>query len=144
MLIGGWAFMGLVAGIALAGRSKLLVQLFCGLCLVFIVMLVIVKLTLSRQAAQQFLVGFLVALELSSAIGTWLAFIAARRRGLIGWPTIYMALSLTAALCALAMGGDAMHASQHPPVYAAIIATVSLAVAPLATAPLALAWNRTR
>jgi hypothetical protein len=78
------------------------------------------------------------------ALGTVWAFVAARRRGLIGSPTVASAFSVWAVLGGLIV----LDWVQHPArplilgVLAACLAT--LVVAPLAAAPLALAWNRNR
>lgn len=143
-LIGAWTVLWLLAAAAMTGRSTLFVKLFCGLFAAFIGASVFARLALSRQAQEQFWHGALLVSGVLFVLGTAWVFIAARRRALIGWPTVYVAATLWAALCALVAIADMLHATHRLPIYALLVGICALAVAPLATAPLALSWNRTR
>ena len=81
-------------------------------------------------------------------LGTVWAFVAARRRSLIGSPTVWAAMVLWGALCALAMLFWSQHRNEHwispSPVFVYLIGLLALVVFPLAAAPLALVWNRNR
>jgi hypothetical protein len=80
------------------------------------------------------------------------AFVAARRRGLVGSPTLYAAFSVWLALCIVTVftlkdlffNLDLPLPAPELPIYALAVGLFALAVAPLATTPLALAWNRHR
>ena len=77
-------------------------------------------------------------------LGTTLWFVAARRRLLIGTPTVGAAAGVWTVLSGLIV----LDWAQHParPWLAGLLAVsaAALVVAPLAAAPLALAWNRNR
>lgn len=143
-LVGAWTVLWLLASAALTGRSKLFIQLTCGLLVAFLGATVFARLCLSRDARQQLWQGVLVACGLLFVVGTAWAFVAARRRALIGWPTVYVAATLWAALCVLVAVADVLQATQRVAIYLSLVGVCALAVAPLATAPLAVAWNRNR
>ena len=90
--------------------------------------------------------GFIVLVSTLFVLGTLAAFIAAVRRGLIHWPAVYVAGTLWAVLTAAALFTlvNRLTPAQSLVSIAVAVGIFALAVAPLATAPLALAWNRTR
>jgi hypothetical protein len=143
-LVGAWTVLWLLASAALTGRSKLFVQLLCGLLVTSIATTLLSRFVLTRQAQAQLWHGVLVVVGVLFVLGTAWAFLAARRRALIGWPTVYVAGTLWAALSALVAVADVLQARQGLPIYLSLVGICALAVAPLATAPLALAWNRSR
>lgn len=71
-------------------------------------------------------------------------FVAARRQRLIGWATVYVAATLWVALAVLIAVTDVWHVWQRPALYISLVGVGALALVPLAAAPLALAWNRSR
>ncbi len=143
-LLGAWTVLGLLTSVGLAGRTKLFVALFCGLFAIPIGLQLFLRFALSRQAQEQFGQGLLVVGGAIFILATAWAFIAAHRRALIGWPMIGVAASLWAAVSALIALIDAFQVSQRIPLYVLLVGVAALALAPLATAPMALAWNRTR
>lgn len=143
-LVGAWTVQWLLASAALTGRSRLFVKLICGLLVAFIGATVFARLVLSRDTQQQLWQAVLVVCGVLFVVGTAWTFVAARRRALIGWPTVYVAATLWAALCALVGVADVLQATQRVAIYLSLVGVCALAVAPLATAPLAVAWNRTR
>jgi hypothetical protein len=148
-LVGAWAAMGVLTPVALAGRQTLAaVLIFCSVAL-FVGLLLLSKYTLSRGGQEQFLQGSLVACGIALMMGTAWAFSAARRQSLIGGPTLIVASVVWVALCTLiALQRLSSLGTSHPaerlPIYIAAVGILALAVSPLATAPLALAWNRNR
>jgi hypothetical protein len=77
-------------------------------------------------------------------VGTAWAFAAARRRLLVGSPTVYAAAGLWVAASAL-VASEAWSAPAAPlAAYVFVIGVLALAALPWAAAPLALAWNRNR
>jgi hypothetical protein len=76
--------------------------------------------------------------------GTAWAFVAARRRALIGWATVYVAGTVWAALTAFVVLARVVLPAAPHLTFFFFICLSALVVAPLATAPLALAWNRNR
>jgi hypothetical protein len=148
-LVGAWAAMGVLTPVALAGRQTLAAVLIFGSVALFVGLLLLSKYALSREGQEQFFQGSLVACGIALMLGTAWAFSAARRRSLIGGPTLIVASVVWVALCTLvALQRLSSLGTSHPaerlPLYIAAVGILALAVSPLATAPLALAWNRNR
>ncbi|HEV3344273.1 MAG TPA: hypothetical protein VG125_28110, partial [Pirellulales bacterium] len=143
-LIGAWTVTGLLTTAGLTGRSRPFVIFLCGLFTLWIGLILLSKFALSRVAQEQLAHGACVAGGIAFVLATAWAMVASHRRALIGWPTVYVAASFWAALSALIAVADVVHASHRIPLYLLLVGISALAVAPLATAPLALAWNRTR
>jgi hypothetical protein len=143
-LIGAWTVTGLLAVAGLTGRSRPFVILSCAFFTLWIGLAVLSKFALSRLAQEQLVQGACAAGGIVFVLATAWAMVVAHRRALIGWPTVYVAASIWAALNAFIAVVDVMHASQRIPLYILLVGISALAVAPLATAPLALAWNRNR
>ena len=87
-LAGLWTAVGCVTSIGLAGRAKLFTQLMCGLFAAFIGLTLFSKFALSNQAQWQF-ERAVVAIGATCVLGTAWMFLAARRRLLIQWPTVW-------------------------------------------------------
>lgn len=143
-LIGAVAILGLLTCAGLSGRRGPFLILFCALPGAFIGLSLFAKFALAREAREQFLEATWASAAVLAILLTAWAFAAARRRKLISWPTVYVAGSLWAALAALIAVADVLHAGQRPALFVLLAGVCALAVAPLAAAPLALAWNRTR
>ena len=91
-----------------------------------------------------FVRGVAITAEVVIVSGTVWAFVAARRRALIGSMTVCVAFSTWAVLSGLIMLDWWLHPSRTLPSGVLAISLAALVVAPLAAAPLALAWNRNR
>lgn len=144
VFVGAWALFGFVTSVGLVGRARLFTYLVCGLLGGLTLLQSAVTFILPRPQQQTF---WEVAITISAVIvimaSGW-AFLAARRRKLIGWTTVYVAASLWLALSSLVALTNMLHARERHALLAALVAVCALAVAPLATAPLALAYNRHR
>jgi len=143
-LLGAWTTAGIFASIMLTGRRGLAglfvfatVALFCGGAL-------FAKNLLSPQAQDYFFEAALFGGGIAFAAYTTWAFTAARRRLLIGGPTLYFAATAWAALCTLVGWEWRIHSAQGLALWVCVAGILALAVAPLASAPLALTWNRNR
>lgn len=77
-------------------------------------------------------------------LGTICAFIAAIRRKLISPQTSLLAIVAWISLSAAALSERVVYPGPPAHIYLFVIGVLSLVFAPLATVPLALAWNRTR
>jgi hypothetical protein len=143
-LIGAWALMGLLTSLGLAGRSHLLMVLFCVLPAVYIGLAVFSKFALSRSGQELFMQCTISVTAVAVMLATIWIFVAARRQRLIGWATVYVAATLWAALAALIGVTDVWQVWQRPALYVSLVGVGALALVPLAAAPLALAWNRSR
>jgi hypothetical protein len=143
-LVGAWAAVGILAPVALAGRQKLAMSMIFGFGALLVGLLLFSKFALSREGQEQFLDGAVVACGIVLVVGTVAAFFAAHRRSLIGAPTLLIAASVWGLLCALVAIERLSHPGERLSVYLCAAGILALAVSPLATAPLALAWNRNR
>jgi hypothetical protein len=146
-LLGVWTVMGLGASIGMAGRPYLLVKVLGGAMFTHIALVLFSSFALSPQAQAAFGRGVTIALAAAFLAGTVWAFVAAVRRALVGWPTVYVAASIWAGLTVMIVLVGAVAPLPRPMPLASglmLIALAGLTVAPLATAPLALAWNRNR
>jgi hypothetical protein len=76
--------------------------------------------------------------------GTAAAFVIAHRRSLIGTRTVATAAIVWALVSAVAALGPFSTRGDAVVVWLCAAGVLALAVSPLATAPLALEWNRTR
>jgi len=148
-LVGAWAAIGVLTPVTLAGRQTLAGVLIFGPVALFVGLLLFSKYALSREGQEQFFQGSLVACGIALMLGTVWAFSAARRRSLIGRPTLVVASVVWIVLCTLvALQRISSLGTSNPaerlPIYIAALGILALAISPLATAPLALAWNRHR
>jgi len=143
-LLGAWTAAGILAPIALAGRQSLAAWLVFGSVVLFVGLLLFSKNVLSPQAQDYFAEGLAVFWGIAFVLWTIWAFAAARRRLLVGRPTVYVAAGVWSSLCILAAILWAPNSVERLTVYVCVAGILALAVAPLATAALALAWNRTR
>jgi hypothetical protein len=136
----------LLAIIGQAGRARLSIALFCSAMALLICGLLFTKYVLSRdpQLAAYFRNGSLIVAGIVFVAGTAWAFAAARRRLLVGSPTVYAAAGLWVAASALAASEAWTSPAAPLAVYVFVIGVLALAALPLAAAPLALAWNRNR
>ena len=143
-LLGCWTVLGLVTSASLAGRFSLLQQLYFGLIAFAIVMLAVSKYVLSPVAVTQLYYGTLAISGVAFVLATAWAFGKARSGSLIRIPTVCVAASLWSVLSTVVLLEWFRHPVEKFPVYLFVIGLMAAAVAPLATAPLALTWNRNR
>jgi hypothetical protein len=143
-LVGAWTAVGVIAPIAMAGRPILIATTLFGASVLFCGLVLFSKNVLSVQGQDYFVEGLSVFWGIAFVVWTIWGFAVARRRSLIGWPTLYVALSVWAALCTVVTMVWGSHSTERLPLLVCVEGLLALSVAPLATAPLALAWNRTR
>jgi hypothetical protein len=143
-LLGTWIVLTTGASIGLIGRQYLLVKVLTVLLGGYIGLILFAGSALSQETQELFGRAVAVAVSVAFLLGTAWAFSAAHRRLLIGWPTIYVAGSIWVVLTAIL--ALAWTRSLPMPISAMLllVGLAALAVAPLATTPLALAWNRNR
>jgi hypothetical protein len=136
---GCWTVTGLAASLALTGRRKLVVAVFVTLVVLFVATLVLLNFVLPEETRDAAAMGLLGTIAAATTAGTVLALVVAARRGLIGRAAIVCgAVSWAVAAVGLA-------ALVEPWGGRVIVAGVtSLIALPLASIPLAIAWNRHR
>jgi hypothetical protein len=143
-LLGPWIIVGLGAALGLADRPVLTAKLICALFACFIGLTVLPRFFLS-EPAQRLLwnvtVGVCATVLVLATVGT---FIAARRRELIGSPTVYVAAALWCVLVTPVVTEWVLHRDRPAQLYVFAITALALAVAPPAAVPLALSINRHR
>ena len=144
-LLGPWVVTGNLAALLLqGGRQSYLVALACFTPVALFIIAMISKFLLSHEA-QVILTWTLVVLTTTSLViaSVWV-FVAARRRKLIQGPTLWAAAIVwTTATAGLALKWPD-YATPHWLGYLLIAAAAALVVAPVASVPLALSWNRHR
>ncbi|MEI8017818.1 MAG: hypothetical protein WCH39_06420 [Schlesneria sp.] len=142
--LGCWTVITVLASIGLTGRPVLFAKICCAMLALYMASLFFSVFVLTEKGRDEFFTG--VALIISAVLlsGTAWLFITALRRQLIQLPSaaacafIWIVLS---SLCVLIgsqyPGGELLN-------YFTLVALVALVVAPIAAAPLAVSWNRTR
>jgi hypothetical protein len=143
-LVGAWAAMGLSIPIVLTGRKRLLMATVFSTISLLVGLMLFSILAFSRKGQEQFFRGTLAVAGALLVLGTVWAFLAAKKRALISPPTVVAAASLSGLLCALAAVYGMSHPEEGLLTYVSVAGILALAVSPMATAPLALAWNRNR
>lgn len=143
-LLGSWTTVSVLAAISMTGRTQLLAQLICGFLAAFIGLGLFRRFVLPVSAQLPFDRGIGITIGAVLLLGTAWSFVAARRRSLIGMPTVGAAATVWALLSGLIVLDSTLHPTR--PWLAGVLAVslAALVVAPLAAAPLAIAWNRNR
>jgi hypothetical protein len=139
-----WAAMATVISIALVGRGRLVSQWFIGLSAGYVALMVLSKFGLTKQAHEALMHGLVIAAGLACNAVAIAGFLAAIKRGLIETPVAGAAIAAWIAL--IGVTAMSLPADVEMPRSAAVLlyGSLALAVAPIALAPLAMAWNRTR
>jgi hypothetical protein len=143
-LLAAWTSVGILTPFSLTGRIKLTTAALFGAMGLFVGGALFSKFALSPTAQEYFVQGAAIFCGVVFVVWTVSAFVVARRRSLIGWPTLYVAATAWAALCTLIAVMWFPRSAEALAVCLCVAGLLALAVAPLATAPLAVAWNRTR
>jgi hypothetical protein len=139
-----WILMASVLSAMLTGRGRLIVQLVTGTILAYIAFVLFAKYALPRESQDAAMGAMATMIGVALIGGTIAAFVAARRRALVEASTAWAALAVWAALVVVAVLALPSTIPAPPAAYIVLVGVLALAVAPLAAAPLALAWNRHR
>lgn len=143
-LCGTWAAMNLIASLVLTGRRHLFAILYGGLIIIWVGWAFFSNVFLSQPARELLAQAMMVLGGALCVIGSAWCFLIAGRRALIGWGTLAIAISLWALLSIVTLLEWGRHPTEPLSVYLLVVGLLALAVAPVATAPLAYSWNRTR
>ncbi len=142
--LGCWTVTAVLASIGLTGRPVLFAQICCATLALYLAGVFFSVFVLTEKGRDQFFTGvaFIICFVLLS-VTAWL-FITALRRQFIRLPSaaacafIWIVLSSLSVLIGMQLpGGELVN-------YFTLVALASLVVAPIAAAPLAVSWNRTR
>lgn len=143
-LLGPWIAVGLLSSLGQPGSSRFAISVFSAVFLLILTRPLFEQHFLSYQAQQQVDEAIVVCLGAIFVLGTAWAFIAARRRHLIEARTAWTIIGVWTMLSGFIVL-ESWRQSEFS-VTASVLAIGLLATvfAPLATAPLALTWNRNR
>lgn len=138
-----WSFLSLASSLALTGRQRFLVTFVVGSVPALLVMLFVVA---AREEGHAILPEEVTQIVMGSlaGFGALLAFVLARRRGLIGWTACGAALVGWMLLCGLWGSVSGQVGSWSSAIVIQMVGWLALPLAPFATGPLALSWNRHR
>jgi len=143
-LLGLWTAAAVTASLWLMGRSRLVAQLICGLIAAFVVATLLSKFALADRTRLILGQACLTAVGAAILLGTAWLFAAAHRRTLIQTTTLGVAVGVWLIATVLVMLQPPLPPESSRLAYLLIAATLALSIAPLAAAPLAVAWNRHR
>jgi hypothetical protein len=143
-LIGGWSGFAFLGPLGLGGMRRLLIGLIFGGAALLIGLLLLSGFLLSIEGQVEFVRWGLAVLASLLVAGTAAAFVIAYRRSLIGTRTVLAAASVWALVSLIVAVGLRSGPGGAVAISFYAAGTLALAVSPLATAPLALAWNRNR
>ena len=142
--VGCWTVITVLASIGLTGRPVLFAKICCAILALYLASVFFSVFVLTEKGRDQFFTGvaFIISVVLLSV--TALLFITALRRQLIRLPSavacafVWIVLSTLCVLIGMHYpGGELVN-------YFTLVALVAMVVAPIAAAPLAVSWNRTR
>ncbi len=143
-LVGAWTAAGVMLTLVLTGRQNLLGGVIFAAITLAIGLMLFQKTVLSPQAGEYFSRGLAAFGGLVFVLTTNVALVAANRRQLISRRMLSAAVATWIVLCSLGALLWPPLAVERFALYVLIAGLLALSVAPLATAPLAIAWNRTR
>jgi hypothetical protein len=142
-LLGAWGVTTVAASVSLTGRARLVLFLSCAFFTALIAVPLLERHVLARSSRAEFREWLWALIGASFLVGTVWAFVRARRREVISRATAGLAWLAWIIVCGVAVAAfDAQAAAGVPLLLLAGL--LSLTIGPIAAAPLALAWNRTR
>ena len=152
-LLIAWTLLGIGISLTLTGRQKIIASFFLSLLILFISSTLFTTMTRNEPHMKEIVLMVMGwAIGLTCGVGTVWAYGVAWRRGLIKGRTVIIAggFYLIAALYLISNEGREFNAllNLHSWIYSVkclfLLSVLALPLAPLATAPLALSWNRHR
>lgn len=143
-LFGSWTLVAVLASFGMTGRPVLVAQFFCIVAASHLGIAGFSGFVLSPDSQRWLWAGLAALWSIAFILGTLYSFIAAHRQNLIERRALIGSGGVWILLCALGIAIWVRFPTT--PLINCFVFTgfAALAVAPLATAPLALAWNRTR
>ena len=145
ILVASWIIVSCVASLGLSGYWKLFFQLVCGLVVGGVALSFGAKCLLPPDALRQFQTVVVAGAGVAFVLGTIWVFVEATRRSLVRRATCYgAAIAWVVGVTAMALYLRGITGEVPLNQYLLPAGILALAVAPLAGAPLALAFNRNR
>jgi hypothetical protein len=143
-LVGAWTAAGVMLTLALTGRQNLLAGSIFATITLAVGLMLFEKTMLSPQAGEYFSRGLAASGGMLFMVATIIALVAAHRRQLISRRMLSAVVATWIALCSLSVLFWSPFTVERFALGVLIAGLLALSVAPVATAPMALAWNRTR
>ncbi len=143
-LLGLWTTVTIVTCLGLMGRPTLVTSVAIAGFASFIAILIVSKHALSFDGQILLFEWLRSGFGAACVAGTVAVYIAALRRGLVGAPTAGLAGAAWCALCMFMVVDRVIGPGRSLHEYVLVAGLLALAVAPMAAAPLAIAWNRQR
>ena len=143
-LLGPWVVVGLLSSLVLTGSSRLAIRVFGAVFLLILSRPLFEQHFLSYQAQLQVDQAIFLCLCAVFVLGTAWAFVAARRRHLIEARTVWTIIGAWTLLSGFIVLESWRRTEFPVPASVLGIGLLATVFAPLATAPLALTWNRNR
>lgn len=144
-LLSSWTILAITTSIGLVGRwKKRFGELVMGLLALAFVLVIVAQMVLPNDTKSQLFYGVATICGTAFVLGTAWVFADARRRSLIGRPTLFAAAGLWAVLSMVVVLERAQNPAVPIPMCIFAVGFLAAAVAPLAAAPLALMRNRSR
>ena len=142
--VGCWTVITVLTSIGLTGRPVVYAQICCAAFALYLACLCLSIFVLSDKGREQLSLGVadLIPVAILSAT-TWL-FITALRRQLIGWSSAVACVLVWIAISSLCVLIGMQYPNGKLVSYLILVGMAALVVAPIAAAPLAVSWNRTR
>ena len=143
-LLSCWAAVAVTTSACLTGRLNLFARIICAGIAMYLVLVGFSAYALSHEATRQMFDGIVVMCAIGIVLGTAGLFIAAQRQRMIGLPTVTASAIIWGVLVSAGLFESLRHPVAPFATYFFIFSLAALPLAPLAAAPLAVAWNRNR
>ncbi len=142
--LGCWAVIAVLASIGLTGRPVLYAQICCAVFALYLTCLCLSLFVLSDKGREQLSLGvaYLIPAAILS-VTAWM-FIEALKQNLIGWSSAVACALVWIAISSLCVLIGMQYPNGKFVSYLIVVGMAALVVAPIAAAPLAVSWNRTR
>ncbi len=142
--LGCWAVITVLASIGLTGRPMLFAQICCAVFALYLAGVCLSVFFLPEKVREQLslAVTYIIPMAILS-VTVWL-FIAALRRHLIDWSSAVACAIVWISLSSLVVLIGMQYPKGNLLGYFVLVGMAALVVAPIAAAPLAVSWNRTR
>jgi hypothetical protein len=144
MLILPWASASLGTLVSLTGRTGRIGIAFSIAMIAFLATTIGVRILAPPETARALWIALLVTLSVAAMLGTAWSFQVAWRRGTISAQTIRISFAALIAMLVFIAGHYFWNRSNSPLIYISAVGLAFWSIAPLAMAPLAVAWNRNR
>ena len=142
--LGCWAVITVLASIGLTGRPILFAQICCAVFALYLACLCLSLFVLTDSGREQLSLGVAYLFPVAIlGVTAWL-YVTALKRHLIGWSSAVACALVWIAISSLCVLIGMQYPNGKLVSYLILVGLSALVVAPIAAAPLAVSWNRTR